>query len=220
MEQVVLFGLGVNAALAYAALAHHPAYRVAAFTVDRAYLTQDTLFDLPVVAFEEVEQRFPPSAYRMWVSISYTGVNRLRAEKYRQAKDKGYRLLSYISPRAEVPAGLVLGDNVCIAANCTIGPFTEIGSNVWIAAGCTIGHHTVIDDDCYLSAGVVVSGKVRVGRGSLLGAGAVLRDRITIGPECVIGAGAVILEDTPERGVYRAHPAQRLPITSDKIQIG
>lgn len=220
MEDVVLFGTGQNASLAYAHLKYDSPYRVVGFTVDSAYLAEPELLGLPVVPFETVENHFPPDRCGMLVSISFRGVNQLRAEKYRQAKAKGYALINKISGRAVTWPDLCLGDNVVIGAGTNVAPFVTLGSDVHIAAGCVIGHHTVIEDHSYLAAGCVVAGSVRIGAYSLIGTGAVVRDRLTIAPHTVVGAGAVILEDTVERGVYLAQHAQRLPITSDRLAIG
>jgi sugar O-acyltransferase (sialic acid O-acetyltransferase NeuD family) len=206
--------------MAYAQLAHDSTYYAAGFTADRAFLREETFCGLPVVAFDEVERYFPPDQYHMFVSISFRAVNRLRAEKFEQARAKGYMLPRLVSPRAGTYPDLVIGENSSIGQGCLVAPFVTIGDNVSVASGCIIGHNTVIDDHCYLAPGCVISGSVHIGRYSLIGAGAVIRDRITIAPETVVGAGAVILEDTHERGVYLAASAERLPITSDRIQIG
>lgn len=50
-----------------------------------------------------------------------------------------------------------------------------------------------------------------------VGINATVRDKVRIAPSCIIGAGAVILNDTVEKGVYIARPADLLPITSDKL---
>jgi len=36
----------------------------------------------------------------MFLSISFVGINKLRAEKYDQAKAKGYQLINYVSSKA------------------------------------------------------------------------------------------------------------------------
>lgn len=220
MEKIVLFGNGQVASHAYYNFTHDSPYQVAAFTVDREFLQEDTLFGLPVVPFEEVQDLYPPDRYGMYVSISFRQVNRLRAEKYAQAKARGYRLVNMISSRAAIYPDLCLGDNVSIGANAVISPYTEIGSDVVIAAGCVVGHHTKIGDHCFLSAGVVVSGSVVIEDYAFLGSNATIRDRVKVAESTVVGAGANILEDTVPRGVYLARPADRLPLTSDQLPLG
>jgi sugar O-acyltransferase (sialic acid O-acetyltransferase NeuD family) len=220
MNKIVLFGTGQVAALHYAHFVHNSSYKVVAFTVDRAFLKEKIYHDLPVVAFEEVEAIYPPDAYGMHLSISYRGVNRLRAEKYAQAKAKGYTLVSYISPAARVSQEAEIGENCTIGTNTVVDPYVKIGNNVSIASSCVIGHHTQVQDHCFLAAGVIISGSVTVEPYCFFGAGAVVRDRLKIAAESVIGAGAVILEDTTPQGVYLGKPADRLPIRSDQLPLG
>jgi sugar O-acyltransferase (sialic acid O-acetyltransferase NeuD family) len=219
MKKLILFGTGQNAALAMSVFSQDSPYEVVAFTVDREYLHGGYFFDLPVVPFEEVEFCYPPEEYAMFISVSFRKVNQLRAEKYEQAKAKGYTLVSQLSSRANLPAGFSTGDN-CLIGACNVAPFVQIGKDVFLASGCIIGHHTIIEDHCYVGPGAVISGSVTMEPYCFIGAGAVIRDRLTIKESSVVGAGAVILEDTLERGVYMAKTADRLPIKSDQLPLG
>jgi sugar O-acyltransferase (sialic acid O-acetyltransferase NeuD family) len=213
----VLFGNGDFAASIAAYLAHDSEYEVVAFTVDRDHITEPTLLGRPVVPFEEVEEHFPPDEHGMLVSLGYRRMNRLRAEKCAQAKAKGYPLLSYISSKASLGAGVEIGENCFIVGNSLIEPFVRIGDNVYINSGCHIGHHTVIHDHCYLAAHVAVAGVVTIGAYSFLGINAAVRNGITIAKESVVGAGSVVVKDTREGGVYVGNPGRLLPHSSDKL---
>jgi sugar O-acyltransferase (sialic acid O-acetyltransferase NeuD family) len=191
-----------------------------AFCVDREQLTDDRLFGLPVVPFEEVASIYPPDAHKMHIAVGYVQLNRLRAQRYYQAKDLGYQLISYVSSRATAWPGSVIGDNCFIDAYSIVSPSAKIGNNVLVGTRCTIPHFTTVEDHCYLSGGVGLSGFVAVGSYCYIGTGAIIRNNITIGKECVIGAGALILEDTEERSVYMGGPAELLPISSDKLPLG
>jgi sugar O-acyltransferase (sialic acid O-acetyltransferase NeuD family) len=155
----------------------------------------------------------------MLISIGYVGINKLRAERYFQAKEMGYRLISQVSPKVITWSELVVGDNCLIGPNTVISPSANIGRNVLIGACCTIAHDVAIQDHCFLSDGVAVSGSVNVGEYCFLGTNSTIRNKVTIARGCVIGAGAVILEDTEERGVYMGKMADQLPITSDKLPL-
>ena len=219
MEKIVLFGNASMAKSAYFALNYDPRYKVVAFTVDREYITEDTLFGLPVVPFTDVESIYPPDEYKMRITVGYVKVNKLRAERYFQAKEMGYQLVSYISSLALISPEVVIGDNCGIGANCLISSFVEIGNDVNIAPGSTIGHDTVVKDHCFISDRVVIGGGVTVEPYCFIGLNSTIRNRVTIARECVIGAGSVILQDTQEKQVYMARPADLLPITSDKLPV-
>jgi len=217
MKKVVVFGTGEIAAVAHFYLTHDSPYEVVAFTVDQEFIKQERFMELPVVPFDKAEKTYPPNSFKMFVPISYRNVNKLRAEKYCQAKAKGYQLISYISSKATTWPGLVVGDNCFIFENNVIQPFVKIGDNVILWSGNHIGHHAVIKDHCFVSSHVVISGSVTVEPYCFLGVNSTIRDGITIARECVIGAGALILKDTVERGVYTGSPARLLRKSSDQL---
>src|SRR5262249_37441755 len=99
MAQLVIFGAGDIARLAHYYFTRDSDHTVAAFTVDSAYRSGETFLELPLVDFERVTQTYPPSEYSMFIALSYARMNKVRAEKYHQAKAIGYHLLSYISSR-------------------------------------------------------------------------------------------------------------------------
>jgi len=194
-------------------------YEVCAFTVDREYLRANSFCDLPVIAFEEVAARFPPSDYSMFVAIGYTKMNKVREVKYYAAKALGYALATFISPRCSFLTALPIGDNCLIMEDNTIQPFVRIGSDVIMWSGNHVGHDAVIEDHCFLTSHVVVSGFTRIGRNSFLGVNATLRDAIMIAPETLVGAGAVIMKDTVEKGVYLPTRAVLFDKKSDEITV-
>lgn len=219
MKKVILYGNGSVATATYLLITHDSPYEVVAFTVDREYIKEDTLLDLPVVPFDAVETIFPPGEHDMHIAVGHVRVNRIRADRYYRAKTMGYQLVNYISSKALTWPGLVVGDNCKIGPNCTINPFASLGNDVRIGSGSNVGHHTVIKDHCSLASNVTIAGNVTIEPYCLIGANATIRDRVTIARECVIGAGAVILEDTKEREVYLGRPAELLPISSDRLPL-
>lgn len=219
MEKVVLFGTGAMAGDLYVHLTHDSPYRVAGFTKDRDHIERDTFFDLPVIPFDDVQSTYPPDEYRMHIAIGYTRLNRLRAERYLQAKEMGYQFINYVSSKATTWPDSVIGENCLIGTNSIVSAFAKIGNNVVIGGGSMVPHYCVIGDHCFVGSGVILSGYVTVGPYCFLGTGAVVRNNVKIARECVIGAGALILGDTEERGVYMGQQADKLPITSDRLQV-
>jgi len=218
-RKVVLFGNAAMATSFYIELTHDSEYDVVGFTVDKEYLKEERLFGLPVVPFDRVATVFPPDRHHMMVAVGYVQMNKLRAERYHMAKKMGFRLLSYVSPKATTWPDLVLGENCFISTNCIINPFAEISDDVFLGAGSIIGHHTLIKDHCFIDSGVLIAGEVTVKSFSFLGTGSVIRNRITIANGSLIGAGSVILENTKENGVYMADSAEALPISSDRLML-
>ena len=56
-KKLVLVGDSALAEIAYEYFVHDSCYEPVAFAVEREYITKDQLFGLPVVAFEDLEDR-------------------------------------------------------------------------------------------------------------------------------------------------------------------
>ncbi|KKJ76503.1 transferase [Kiloniella litopenaei] len=218
MEKLIIFGNGQVAELVYYMFEHDSDYQPVAFTVDADYITEAEIFGLPVIPFEEIENKYSTTDHSMFVAVSFTGVNKLRAEKVKSCKAKGYQLASYLSSRATTFPDIQYGENCLILEDNTIQPFVTIGDNVYLWSGNHIGHHSTIEDNCFIASHVVISGSVHVGAYTFIGVNATLRDNINIGQANVIGAGCIILKDTEDENVFVANAADLARIPSSKLR--
>ncbi len=196
MARLIIFGAGDIAQLAHDYFTEDSPHEVAAFTVDRAYLPGATFEGKPVVPFETVEKHYPPDRYRMFVALSYRDMNRLRERKCREAKEKGYSLVSYVSSRCSYLSAYPPGENCFILEDCTVQPFARIGRNVMLWSGGFIAHHAEVKDHTFIGAHAVVSGHCVVEPYAFIGAGAVLAHWVKIAEGTLVGAGAVVTRDT------------------------
>ncbi|MCK5538518.1 MAG: acetyltransferase [Bacteroidales bacterium] len=217
MAKVVIFGVGQISEIAHFYLTTDSEHEIVAFTVDKEFIENDSFHDLPVVAYEDLVEKYPPNEYKIFIPISYKKVNKLRAEKFRDAKEKGYECVSYISSKATY-YNTPVGENCFIFENNVIQPFTKIGDNCILWSGNHIGHHTTIEDHCFLASHVVVSGSVTIGAYSFIGVNATIRDNIIIGKENVIGASSVILSNTEDRSVYPAKETEKAKVPSNRLR--
>lgn len=217
-KPLVIFGSGDIAELAHYYFSTDSDYEVVAFTVDASYIKEVTFCGLPVVAFEEVAQHYPPENSSFFVALSYSKLNAIRKEKFLAAKEKGYNLVSFVSSHATVLNGRQIGENCFIFEDNTIQPFVRIGNNVTLWSGNHIGHHSVIHDHTFIASHVVVSGSVEIGEQCFVGVNATLRDHIKVGDRCVVGAGALLLGDTDPEGVYMGTATERSKIPSTRLR--
>ncbi len=209
-RQLVIIGAGETAQIAYEYFTYDSPHNVVAFAVQKEYIEQTSLYDLPIIPFEEITDIYPPSQFEAYVAISYTKLNRIRARLYQMTKAKGYTLANYISSHAFVWRNVTLGDNVFIFENNVIQHHVHIGNDVILWSGNHIGHRTTIGDHSYLSSHVVVSGFCNIGSYTFLGVNATLNDNITIEKDCIIGSGAVMTKNTNEGQVWVGNPARPL----------
>ncbi len=217
MAKLVVFGAGDIARLAHFYFSTDSDHEVAAFAVDAEYRTTPEFQGLPLVAVDELTERFPPSGFKMFVALSYAKMNRIRAEKYQLMKTLGYELVSYVSTRCSYLSQSPPGDNCFILEDNTIQPYVTIGNDVTLWSGNHIGHDSTIGDHCFISSHVVVSGHVDIGPSCFIGVNATLRNSISIGERTLIGAGASIMKSTRPGSVYPGPRAERMAKTSDQL---
>ncbi len=215
---VVIFGLGRFASLAWYVLAHDSAHRVVGFTADRTYCVAQRLHDLPVVPFDALEQRFPPAAVRLLIALGGQRMNGLRADRFQAARGRGYGFVSYVASRAMVWPDLRIGENCMLFEGCMVHPFAAIGDNCILRSGSHVSHHATVADHCFLAAHAVVAGSASVGERCFLGLNSTVRDHVRIAARCFVAAGAVVTADTVKDGVYMGVPARRRDMTSDQME--
>jgi sugar O-acyltransferase (sialic acid O-acetyltransferase NeuD family) len=207
---------------AFAAIAHEyfevdTNYHVVAFSAERAYIEKETVCGLPVVPFEELENLFDPASHDIYVAIVYTQLNRLRARLATAAKQKGYRLASYISPRAFIWRNVTIGEHCFIFENNTVQPFVTIGNNVVLWSGNHIGHHSDIHDNCFISSHVVISGFCEVGENTFMGVNATVANNVRIGRDNWLGPNIVIMKDTAEGALFKTAQSETAKISAPQF---
>jgi sugar O-acyltransferase (sialic acid O-acetyltransferase NeuD family) len=218
VAKVVVFGVGNWAELAHFYLTHDSPHEVAGFTLDRDYLDRGSFLGLPVVAFDEVEERYPPDRYQMFLPISFKRMNHVRADRYHEAKRRGYTLISYVSSKATTWPGFECGDNCFIFEDNTIQPFVRIGNNVVIWSGNHIGHHTTIKDHVMITSHVVISGCCTIEEHCFFGVNSAVRDETMVARETVVGMGVTIVKDTREFEVYKTAGVEPAGFRSDQLR--
>jgi sugar O-acyltransferase (sialic acid O-acetyltransferase NeuD family) len=218
-KKVVIFGTGDIAQIANYYFQIDSDYEVAAFTVNHGYIKESTFEGMPVVAFEDIESEFPPSRFEMFIALSYANLNKVREQKYGEAKGKGYKLANYISSRCSYMSQFSPGDNCFIFEDNTIQPFVKIGNNVTLWSGNHIGHHSVIHDHNFISSHVVISGHCEIRSNCFIGVNATLHNNVTIAEENIIGAGAIITKSTDRASVWIPPRSIKMDKSSDQLNL-
>lgn len=207
-KKLIIFGIGETAEIAYEYFTYDSDYEVVAFTADKEYIKTETMFDLPVIPFDEIEKGFSPQHYSMFAASTYNRLNRVRALMYRKAKEKNYQMANYISSNAFVWRNVKLGDNIMIFENNVLQHHVQIGNNVVLWSGNHVGHRTIIEDHAYLSSHCVVSGFCKIGKFSFLGVNCTVNDNIEIGEDNIIGSGALVIKSSGKGELLVGAPAK------------
>jgi sugar O-acyltransferase (sialic acid O-acetyltransferase NeuD family) len=208
-KKLVILGDSAFAEVAYEYFTKDSEYQVVGFSVESAFIINDTFFGLPVVPFETIEESFDPDEVEFYAALVYTQLNRLRKRLYNEAKRKGYKPASYISSRAFIWHNVELGEHCFIFEDNTIQPFVKIANNVVLWSGNHIGHHSVVQDHCFIASHVVISGFCNIGRNTFMGVNATLGNNVSIGEDNWIGPSVTLVKDTEPNLVFKGE--QTLP---------
>lgn len=200
-KDLVIFGTGKIAEVVYYYAVHECGLKVVAFCVDASYKNLDQFLGLPVVSFEDVEHKYPPADYNMFVAIGYHDLNSLRKTKCNNAIQKGYKLVSVISPLANLPSNVKTGYNCFIMPPTIVHPCVVLGNNVFVWSGSLVGHHSTIEDNCWLTSSCNISGNVTIGANSFVAVNATIGHSVHIGKNCFVGANALVTKNLREEQV-------------------
>lgn len=209
MAKVIIFGLLDTAELAHYYLTNDSKHEVVAFTVNKQFKDKDTFKGLPVIIFEELEQKYPIDKYALFAPMTGQKMNKLREQIYLQGKEKGYSFISYISSKATI-CDNEIGENCFILEDNTIQPYTKIGNNVVLWSGNHIGHHGEIKDHVFFTSHVVMSGHCVIESYCFLGVNATIRDYSHLAQGTLLAMGAsLVTQKTEEWGIYLGNPAKK-----------
>jgi sugar O-acyltransferase (sialic acid O-acetyltransferase NeuD family) len=201
-KKLIIVGDSAFAEVAYEYFTYDSSYEVVAFSVEQEFLHKDKLFGLPITPFESLEKGYNSDEHQVFVAIVYTQLNRLRSRLCFEAKQKGFKLASYISSRAFVWQNVQIGEHCFIFEENVVQPFVQLEENVILWSGNHIGHHSCIHKNCFISSHVVISGFVELGENCFLGVNSTISNNLTIGKDCWIGPGITITKDVPEGSLY------------------
>ena len=201
-KKLIIVGDSAFAEIAYEYFTHDSNYKVVAFSVEDKFLTKKVLFGLPIIPFENIEHKYSPKEHQIFVAITYTQLNRLRARLCIESSKKGYKLATYVSSKAFIWNNVTIGENCFIFEDNTIQPFVQIKNNVILWSGNHIGHHSTINSNCFISSHVVVSGFCDIGENSFIGVNSTLANNLTIAQDNWIGPGVCITHSTKKGQLY------------------
>ncbi len=218
MPKLIIFGTGKIGQVAYHHFKTDSAFEIVAFATDRIYLPESGECEgLPVYAFEDIETHLAPADHTMFVAVGYQQMNGLRAERFTQAKEKGYATTSYVSSQNKHLTRDQLGENCFVMSGEPLQPKAKIGDNCFIWTNALVGHHSTVGDHCWITSGVVIGGNTTIGDSCFLGLGATVGHEISVGERCMIGAGALLIKDVQKEGVYIAEQTSRFRLDSSQF---
>ncbi len=208
-EPIVIYGISAYAEMMRYNFDRYSPYQVVAFSVDRKYMTESSFCGLPIIAFEDITTSYPIDQFKLFVAIGYR-IMRNRKVLYDKAKNQGYTLVNYISPKAVLHDDLIIGENNVIQSSVDIDIAVTIGNNNVFWTGSILGHNLEVGNHNYISGGGGLGGNCVVGDACFLGNGAIMVNNLNIADETYMVAGTVILRDTETASRYHGNPSKRI----------
>jgi acetyltransferase-like isoleucine patch superfamily enzyme len=202
VSRIVLFGAGRGASVAHRFFAGDTEHEIVGFAIDGELLSAKEYRGLPLVAFEDVQRRFPPETCRMHILLGYQQMNGLRMRKFEEAKAKGYTLESYVASDIFRVEPIGLGENCFILDNQSISLDVTIGNNVVMWSSNHIGDMSVVRDHAWIASHVTVAANVTIDERAFVGIGATISNGVRIGAESLVGANVMVSSDTAPRSVH------------------
>lgn len=210
MIDVVIQGTGKLGQMVFHLLGQSNEHRVVAFSADQQYCTADQLLGVPLVPFDQIEERFPPERVGMLTVLGGLGGWSARKELYDRAVAKGYRHLNYVHPSAVVQGKQTWGDNNIVFPFAMIGFDGTMGSNNVLREKVYLGHDFVMGDHTFIGVGATIGGGVQMGSGCYVAMSSTITNDVTIGAGAFVGIGSLLLRDAEPDAKYYGHPAKKV----------
>lgn len=196
MKKVIVFGNTTLSKMLFYDSASSSNFAIACFTVDKTYLQHTEFLGLPLIDFEQIEHLYSPKEYDMLAVLDgFRGV-REREKLYLKAKNKGYTLRNYISPKADFSPEITMGENNIILSGSHVGIGGTMSNNNLIRQNVYLGHHFILGNNNVFAPSCNIGGNCEINNACYFGLGSTVLNNLKIADETLIGAGSVVIRNT------------------------
>lgn len=162
---------------------------VVAFTVNKEYLKNDEFCEVPVIAFENITEKYPPEQFEIMIAIGNSKMNDVRKKVFLECKEKGYTIASYIHSSCSIHTQDI-GEGNILLENCLLYPFSKLGNGNLLWDHVLISHDCVVGDFNTFSSYADLCGYVKIGNNGYFGKHCILNDFMEISDYTLVGAAA------------------------------
>jgi sugar O-acyltransferase (sialic acid O-acetyltransferase NeuD family) len=209
MQKIIIIGNAIAAEILYGYLKNDMRYEVVAFSANKQYLSEKQLFNIDVVDFEILKEKYSINEYKIILGMGYSNLSKDRTKMFQKVKELGYEIETYLHPDAKIYNENNIGEGSIVLANSVIEPYSIVGINSVIWANCTIAHHSVIEDNCWIASGSVIAGEAKIKSNCFLGVNATIVDKIIVESFNIVGANTMISKNTKPNEVYLSRNGEK-----------
>lgn len=209
MENIVIYGETAFAERIYSYIKYEKSLNVLAFTNARTFKEKDNIQDIPVIAFENLNEKLGGIEFGILIAVGYVQMNNIRKKIYQECKDAGHRITTYIS-KTSILYSDNIGEGCIVMPNVYVGPNCNIGNCNIIASNTCLSHDNNIGDFNFISSNAIFGGHSTVCDNCFIGLGSVIRDGITINNYSLVGSATNLLSSTEPECVYVGNPSRKL----------
>lgn len=200
-QKCVVFGVNDFAVMVQDYMTRFSDIEVVAYTLNKEYITEEKIGDLPVVPFEDIVELYPPEKYSMIVTLGYRRMNDMRKKIFTEAKALGYRMENFIHPTVYRDTEDI-GEGNIIFENATINSGAKIGNGNIIWNGCHVSHECTLGDFNFMAGASVLAGKVTLKNNCFMGLHCTVSGGVTCADYTLVGANGFLAHDSKPYGVY------------------
>lgn len=191
MKKILIFGTTDLAELVYFYIQKNKLYTPVAFTAHKKYLKQNTLFNLPVIPFEDITKNYSPKEFSFALCVGYTKVNEARKKIFYEIKERGYHIENIILPSSRVETDNI-GEGNIIFPCATLDIFCKIGNGNIFYPNSLLSHHSTMGNFNFIAVSACIAGNVTIHDNNFIGANATIKTGVTIGSYNLVGANAYV----------------------------
>lgn len=207
MNKLIIFGIGDFANQLFYYLNNDSSYEVVAFCADKKYIDKTVFNNLPVYAFEEINNFYKTSEVKFLAAIGYSNM-RAREKIYNKIIQSGFDVVNYISSNAIISKNVELGFNNIIFQGVVIEQNAVIGNNNIIWSSSVICHDVKLGNHNFIAAGSIIGGYSQVKNLCFLGFNSTVVHNIIVNDETLVGANSLLLNSTMTQSKWLGSPAK------------
>lgn len=126
-------------------------------TIEKITLAQNARHQFDLAPLNQLD----PTQGSIFVAFDERFGNFKRAELMQAVMERGFKLESFVSPRASVADNVKVGINTFIGDGVTVGYGSRIDFNNTLLAGAHIGNGVHIRPSCWIEPGVIIGNEGR-----------------------------------------------------------